>query len=154
MSIRLRQYRAEDFEQIWRLDQECFAPGIAYSRAELQHYLRRRGAFGLVGEDEQGLAGFVVAEAMRGGAGHIITIDVRPRARRSGAGSQLLQAAEERLRAAGANAVLLETAVDNIAALTFYKRHGYSVLKTLPRYYQGMLDGLLLGKRLEGGASA
>jgi ribosomal protein S18 acetylase RimI-like enzyme len=44
--------------------------------------------------------------------------------------------------------VFLETAVDNLAALTFYKRHGYSVLRTLPRYYQGSVDGLRMEKRL------
>jgi ribosomal-protein-alanine N-acetyltransferase len=139
---RLRDYRTEDFEEMWRIDQECFAEGIAYSRAQLGHFLKRRGAFALLAEDAQGIAGFVVAEARRGGAGHIITLDVRARARRRGLGSGLLQAAEERLCAAGSEAV------DNRSALRFYKRHGYAVLKVLPHYYQGELDGLLLGKRL------
>jgi len=60
-----------------------------------------------------------------------------------------MQALEERLRAAGCKTILLEVAVDNRAALTFYKKHGYSVLKTLPRYYPGGLDGLLMGKTIK-----
>ena len=33
-------------------------------------------------------------------------------------------------------------------ALRFYKRHRYSVLKTIPRYYLDSIDALLMGKRL------
>ncbi len=122
--------------------------GISYSQPELRHYMRRRGAFTLLQEDEQGVAAFVVAESSRRGAGHIITIDVKARARRRGHGSELLRAAEERLRAGGCGAVLLEVAVDNETAIRFYKRHGYSVLKTIPRYYLDSVDALLMGKPL------
>jgi ribosomal protein S18 acetylase RimI-like enzyme len=146
--LALRDYRPEDFETLWRIDQECFPQGIAYPREELAYYLGQKNAFALVAEQGGGIAGFVVGEVLRRGAGHIITIDVRQAARRAGLGSQLMRAAEERLRASGCHMVFLETAVDNLAALTFYKRHGYSVLRTLPRYYQGSMDGLRMEKRL------
>ena len=42
---RIRDYRPQDFDELWQLDQSCFAPGIAYSRFELMRYIRRRGAF-------------------------------------------------------------------------------------------------------------
>ena len=60
----------------------------------------------------------------------------------------LLRAAEDRLRAAGSRAVGLETAVDNLSALSFYKRHGYNVVKTWPRYYSNGVDALVLRKEL------
>lgn len=145
----IREATAADFRTLWSIDQECFAAGVSYSQAELRHYMKRRNAFTLVKEDGTGIAGFLVAESSRRGAGHIITIDVLPRARRAGIGSELLRAGEERLLASGCSAVLLETAVDNEAAIRFYKRHGYSVLKTLPRYYMASLDALLMGKRLD-----
>ena len=44
--------------------------------------------------------------------------------------------------------VRLETAVDNISALSFYKRHGYHVIKVIPRYYSNGVDALLLEKDL------
>lgn len=142
----LRDYRPDDFDPLWRLDQECFPPGIAYSRHELKSYLGHRGSFTLVADDaETGLiAGFIVGHP--GPAGHIITIDVRTSARRSGLGSLLLTAAEERLQASGSHVVGLETAVDNLPALSFYKRHGYSVIRTRPRYYSNGVDALVLKK--------
>ena len=93
------------------------------------------------------IAGFIVAEAARA-SGHIITIDVIADARRSGVGSLLLRAAEDRLRATPCRSVELETAVDNISALSFYKHHGYSVIKTFPRYYANGVDALVLQKEI------
>ena len=147
----IRDSKPEDFETLWRMDQECFPPGIAYSRQELKVYMREKGSFTLVavtqsdGKDAT-IAGFLVAYG--GPTGHVITIDVAPSARRSGVGSLLLRAAEDRLRTAGSKAVGLETAVDNLSALSFYKRHGYSVVRTWPRYYSNGVDALVLKKAL------
>lgn len=154
MKFALRDFRSEDFDTLWKIDQECFPPAIAYSRFELKVYLRRRGSFTLVaeGEHEQpgagSILGFIVAESARRQAGHIITLDVLPKARRFGVGSNLLQSAETRLADAACKSVVLETAVDNTAALAFYKRHGYFVVKTIPRYYTNGVDAFVLEKDL------
>jgi [ribosomal protein S18]-alanine N-acetyltransferase len=166
-----RDFQPADFDTLWRIDQDCFPPGISYSRTELKVYMRRRGSFTLVAVDaappatalrasgkggehrpavpsaNHSIAGFIVAEADRG-SGHIITIDVIASARRSGVGSLLLSDAEDRLRAAACRTVELETAVDNISALSFYKRHGYGVTRTFPRYYSNGVDALVLQKDL------
>jgi [ribosomal protein S18]-alanine N-acetyltransferase len=150
----LRDFRPEDFEVLWRIDQKCFAPGIAYSRRELSAYIRRQGSFTVVASsaavtnDFGGILGFIVAEAGRRGAGHIISVDVLPDSRRLGVGSRLMNAAEERLRTALCQTVVLETAVDNAPALAFYKRHQYSVVKIIPRYYPNGVDAFLMDKTL------
>ena len=150
--LRIRESRPEEFDQLWRIDQQCFTSGIAYSREELAQYMSIPGAFGLVGEKAGkatgGIAGFVLAVRDRHSTGHIITIDVLGKARRRGLGSQLLEAAEAHLREEGCARVLLEVAVDNAAAIAFYKHHHYAVLRTLPRYYLGTLDALLMEKKL------
>jgi len=165
----IRDFQAADFDTLWRIDQVCFPPGISYSRAELKAYMRYPGSFTLVAESaapaavpdlgkagknpaaitsaNPSIAGFIVAEAERG-SGHIITIDVIEAARRSGVGSLLLRAAEDRLCQAKCRAVELETAVDNVSALSFYKRHGYNVIKTFPRYYSNGVDALVLEKKI------
>ena len=156
MAFSLREFRTEDFEALWSIDQKCFAPGIAYPRRELATYIQRRGSFTLVAQPaaETIIVGFIVAEASRRGVGHIITIDVLPHSRRTGLGSKLLAAAEFRLRQVPCHTVVLETAVDNAGALAFYKRHHYSVLKTIPRYYSNGVDALVLEKDLHSTAPA
>jgi ribosomal-protein-alanine N-acetyltransferase len=161
----LREFQREDFDSLWRIDQQCFAPGIAYSRMELAAYIRLRGAFTVVAEPVAGgrerpevvqsrpkVLGFIVAQATRRGVGHVLTIDVSPVSRRFGVGSRLLKAAEDRLRAAPCHSVVLETAVDNSDALAFYKRHDYCVVKTIPRYYSNGVDAFVLEKELLSGS--
>jgi ribosomal-protein-alanine N-acetyltransferase len=167
----IRDFLPADFETLWRIDQQCFPPGISYSRTELKFYIRRNDSFTLVAISEEpastdpslekrmepfsqspssdeSVAGFIVAEAVRG-HGHIITIDVSADARRYGVGSLLLRGAEDRLRAGRCRTVGLETAVDNVSALAFYKRHGYSVIRTFPRYYSNGVDALVLEKEID-----
>jgi [ribosomal protein S18]-alanine N-acetyltransferase len=158
VSFRIRPFQKTDFEILWRMDQICFDPQLAYSRPELAFYMRRRGSFTLVAEstgaeaDKNGapqarILGFIVTEVRRR-TGHIITIDVLPESRRAGIGSALLRAAESQLRQAGAIMVELETAIDNAAAIQFYKREGYFVEKTVPGYYSNQLDALVMRKAI------
>ncbi len=160
----IRQFEKADFDTLWRIDQDCFDPQLAYSRPELAFYMRRPGSFTLVAEAADavlsrvrgnggapgpgcGILGFVVAESRRK-TGHIITIDVVAEARRLGVGSALLLAAEERLLGAGAVVVALETPVNNEAAIRFYKKKGYFVEKTVPGYYSYQMDALVMIKEL------
>jgi ribosomal-protein-alanine N-acetyltransferase len=170
----VRDVQPSDFDTLWRIDQTCFPAGISYSRPELRLYMRRRASFTLVAVDREPgarvnpdsgkaekylgsddsadtsnvIVGFIVAEAGARARGHIITIDVIAAARRFGVGSLLLRAAEDRLIATACRAVELETAVDNVSALSFYKRHGYSVIRTYPGYYSNGVDALVLERNL------
>jgi ribosomal protein S18 acetylase RimI-like enzyme len=161
VTVAIREFDSSDFDELWRIDQTCFAPGISYSRPELQRYIAARGTFTLIAYDPSStsgngapgtpasIQGFIIGQKDARNNGHIITIDVRETAQRSGVGSLLMQVAEQRLRESGCRRILLEAAVDNTKALAFYKRHGYTVLKTIPRYYQNSVDAFLMGKRLD-----
>jgi ribosomal-protein-alanine N-acetyltransferase len=80
----------------------------------------------------------------------VISIDVLPSSRRLGIGSSLLKMAEQRLIEKRCQSVVLETAVDNHPALSFYKRHGYYIVRSVPRYYPNGVDALVLQKELSG----
>lgn len=149
----LRDYRPSDFEQLFRLDQLCFPEAIAYSRPELAHYLRAKTAICLLASEGGKLLGFILGDVTRRGSGHLVTLDISPEARRTGLATTLLEALQERFRALSCRAILLEVAVNNRPALAFYKKHGFSVLKTLRRYYPGGLDGLLMGKNIAVGVN-
>jgi ribosomal-protein-alanine N-acetyltransferase len=150
----IRDYRATDFDRLWRIDQQCFPPGIAYTQMDLTGFITRRKAITLVAEFPEGaefsggIAGFAVAQPIRK-IGRILTLDTIPQARRSGLATQLMQDCEKRLRAVGCEQVYLETAVDNEPALHLYHKLGYEILRTLPLYYPThALDAYLMGKLL------
>jgi ribosomal protein S18 acetylase RimI-like enzyme len=151
--LTVRQYQPEDFPRLLEIDQSCFVEGIAYSKEEMCYFLGMPTAISLVGLQNEDLMGFVIADRFRPRRasrfmGKIITIDVSPQAQHSGLGTLLMSSAESELKQAGCDYVSLEVAVDNEPALKFYKKHGYSVLKVLPRYYLDSIDGLLMGKKL------
>ena len=126
--------------------------------------MRRPGAFTLVAEqprartksfgDQAGtILGFLVAHTEARKTGHIVTIDVVGNARRTGIGSRLIAAAEERLLAAQITSVYLETMVSNSSAVEFYKRHGYTMIRTEEHYYPNGADAFVFAKELLSAAS-
>lgn len=156
--LQVRKYEPTDFERLLEIDQSCFIEGIAYSEQELRYFLAAPTAISLVGANlvganDENILGFIIADRFRPrrasrSVGKVITIDVAPSAQHIGLGTLLMNSAERELKQAGCDYVSLEVAVDNDSALSFYKKHGYSVLKVLPRYYLDSIDGLLMGKRL------
>jgi ribosomal protein S18 acetylase RimI-like enzyme len=156
--LQVRKYEPTDFERLLEIDQSCFIEGIAYSEQELRYFLATPTAISLVGANlvdanDENILGFIIADRFQPrrasrSVGKIITIDVTPEAQHIGLGTLLMNSAEHELKQAGCDYVSLEVAVDNDSALSFYKKHDYSVLKVLPRYYLDSIDGLLMGKRL------
>lgn len=150
----IRDYRAADFDRLWRIDQMCFPPGIAYTQMDLTGFITRRKAITLVAEFAEGsefagsIAGFALVQPIRK-IGRILTLDIVPEARRFGLATRLMQKCEKRLCAVGCEQVYLETAVNNEPALDLYHKLGYAILRTLPLYYPThALDAYLMGKAL------
>jgi ribosomal-protein-alanine N-acetyltransferase len=144
----LRPYAAPDFETLYQIDQQCYAPEIAYSRRDLHEYMCFPGAECVISETEGSqVAGFCLT-ACRMKRGHIITMDVLPRYRRLGVATALLQEVEAKLAAQGAREVWLETATDNDGAIAFWDKHGYRKRGVWKRYYPGGRDAYAMSKEI------
>src|SRR5437667_12865142 len=78
----------------------------------------------------------------------IVTLDVCENERRNGYGTQLLERSEEMLADYGVEAYDLQVDVTNIGAISFYKKHGFSTVRTLRRYYANGNDAFLMVKEL------
>ena len=135
-----------DFEQLYAIDHAAFSEDIAYSRLELQFYLRSRVCRTLVAEDANEIVGFVVGCSEPRKLGHIITIDVIPHRQRQQIGSFLLAEIEQWLWRRGAEAIYLETPVDDAGAKGFYEKHKYFVFDRFEGYYNNTLDAFVMMK--------
>jgi ribosomal protein S18 acetylase RimI-like enzyme len=151
MPWKLRPYQPRDFAALHRLDQDCFPPGISYTKAGLRYFLNQNGAQCLVAEECRRIVGFLVAEDNRP-LGHIITLDVEEAQRKRGLGTALLAEMEGILAARGVREILLETAVNNESAVAFWRKHGYRSEAVLKRYYLGRVDAHEMRKTLRGAA--
>jgi ribosomal protein S18 acetylase RimI-like enzyme len=146
MTSQIREYRPSDFDRLYQIDQTAFSKDIAYSRLELQYYLRSRKCRTLVSQDDNEIVGFVVGCSEPRRLGHIITIDVIPHRQRQHIGSKLLTEIEQWLWRQGAEAIYLETPVDDAGAKGFYEKHGYFVFDQFEGYYNKSLDALVMMK--------
>ena len=151
---RLRPYRAADLPALHALDQVCFPPGIAYSRAELRSFIEHPSSFTVIASSGEAVHGFAVVRPVRRQAAegdralHILTIDVAPDHRRNGVGSSLMAWMFGKAEQLGSAAIVLEVAVDNHPAQAFYKRHGFQVVATIPGYYNGVIDAFELVRQV------
>ena len=150
--ISIRRIEREDLDRLFALDRICFRPGIAYSKAELNYFIRHPRSLTYAAVDETDkLAGFAIAELeSENGSriGHIVTIDVSPDERRRGIGTLLMNAMIDGLGEVKADAIRLEVAVDNLEAQSFYKRHGFAETGRITGFYMGTLDALTMQRLL------
>jgi [ribosomal protein S18]-alanine N-acetyltransferase len=145
--VTIRDFRPDDLEAAYQLDQTCFEPGIAYTRGQIRAFLARDGAIAIAADGEEGLAAFAIGD-VAGRRGHVITIDVAASQRRRGLGRRLLEALTSRMAAAGAREVRLEVDQRNTDAIRFYERMGFGRARALPDYYGPGRDGLRMTRNV------
>jgi len=142
----LRDGRPADLPRLWRLDQICFEPGIAYSKGDLRRFLAMPGAVCVVAEIGSALCGFAIGYRQPADLAHVVTLDVDPAFRRRGLGRRLIEAVLDRSAAEGARRGALEVDVRNAGAIAFYRKVGFRGAARLPSYYGPGLDAFEMVK--------
>ncbi len=144
----LRSVRPGDLPRLWALDRICFEPGIAYSRREMQRFLRLPGARSVVAEAGGELLGFALGYPDAPDVARIVTLDVHPDFRRHGLGRKMLRELLADLATAGSARALLEVDVRNSGAIEFYRREGFRQTRRVPSYYGRGLDAFEMTRAL------
>ena len=153
--IAVRPAVFQDLNALLAIDTCCFPLGIAYPRDEIAALLHSTAVTTLVAERSQEILGFASIgpvwprrSSPSQFRGELITIDVLPEYRRERVGWRLHEALANRLLALGCRIIELHVAVNNDAAIAFYKRLNYRVLRRVPRYYLNRFDAWLMEKSL------
>ena len=145
----IRHAVRDDFETLLEIDEASFPGGVAYDADELAYFMNRAGAETILVEEDGTITAFLIMEVHRNRrTATIVTVDVREDSRRKGYGTQLLMRAEEILGDYGIELYDLQVDVSNNKAIRFYKKHGFSVVRTLPHYYANGHDAYLMVKEL------
>jgi ribosomal-protein-alanine N-acetyltransferase len=143
--LTIRPATRDDLDSVSRLEDLCFKdPYPAYFIAQLAD--ANPDTF-LVGVLDGSMVGYAVVERRRD-YNHLVSIAVHSDYRRKGIGSRLLLALEEGLEVR--KTIRLEVRRSNLAALGFYRRHGFLEAGLIEGYYSDGEDAVLMEKRVEG----
>ena len=155
MRFRVRHFRPSDLENLLDLERASFGPD-AYDRNLFAEYARACGRLFLVVElvaeriAPVRFAGYSIAciPRSRPEIANLISIAVVPEFRGKGAASLLLSSTIHRLKLRGIKRLTLMVRQSNGAAIRFYQRHGFEMLRRAPKYYENFEDGLLMRRTL------
>jgi ribosomal-protein-alanine acetyltransferase len=146
----IRPLTISHLDDCWRLDQQCFVDGEAYSRETFEYLLTAPESVSYrVATSGGAMVGFVIGLIEPDHTGHITTVGVAPEHRRRHLGKRLMNEVEKGFKERNVRIVRLEVRSLNIPAQKLYQRLGYSITQRLPKYYSNGGDGLLMLKSLD-----
>lgn len=146
----IRPLTISHLDDCWRLDQQCFVDGEAYSRETFEYLLTAPESVSYrVATSGGAMVGFVIGLIEPDHTGHITTVGVAPEHRRRHLGKRLMDEVEKGFKERNVRIVRLEVRSLNIPAQKLYQRLGYSITQRLPKYYSNGGDGLLMLKSLD-----
>src|SRR5215813_9549246 len=141
----IRHAVPSDFDSLLAIDVSSFPGGVAYDATELSYFINHEGAETIVLEADGKIVAFLIMEIHRNRrTATIVTLDVCENERRNGYASQLLRRSEEMLLDFGVEAYDLQVDITNIGAIAFYKKHGFTTVRTLRHYYANGNDAFLM----------
>ncbi len=148
--MEFRDYRKNDFEAMFELDELCFDEPFRFSRAAMRRFAEAKNALVVMAE-EDGLAGFCIVHVERVGkgcVGYVVTLDVAERFRRRGLARALMQILENAVVDEGCDAMALHVSTENAGAIRFYERGGYARVGKAREFYGDAGDAWIYRKAL------
>ena len=142
VTIKIRDFRAEDLKRVVEIDRASLLGGSAEIYAELAG-LKTAGAgevgayveVFLVAERNAEVVGFIVAVPFSAVASRIFALAVHPKHRGRGIGKALLRTALNELRRLRKSFVRLEVRESNFIAQNLYKSMNFTEMGYIPFYY-------------------
>lgn len=133
-----RRYRADDFAELYGIEQLCFEAPFRFSRELMRRLVSARRSATWLALEEDAMAGFIVvtwAPERPGLVAYIQTIEVLPQFRGRGIARELMRRAEASAREAGAGWIWLHVAAENLPAIGLYEKCGYTLRGRQENFY-------------------
>lgn len=123
----VRRFRAEDYDEVFKLWKECrLELGASDSREEILRFIERNPNTSLVGE-EDGKITAAVFGGFDGRRGLVHHLAVKPELQKMGYGREILNALEEEFRSMGVIKLSFWVKKNNIGVVEFYNKSGYEL---------------------------
>lgn len=142
----LRQFTQHDIEIVRRLVNESLQED--YDPTIYTYMLTVWPAGVLVAQEGNDIIGIAAGVMNSPQQVRILLLAINKRWQGRGIGSQILSAYFQRCLMSGFSTITLEVRTTNQKALSFYTRHGFSIIGTIPAYYKDGGDGYQMFKAL------
>ena len=139
MSVKIRKSRFTDVLSICRCNKAVLP--ISYSISEYISFMMDKSILLYVAEDlDQNIIGYILSQYDKKFT-HILSIGVYEKYQRLGIGTMLINFLESNVNNLTDN-LSLNVHVENIKAIKFYEKIGFSKKETLENYYSGNLKNV------------
>lgn len=149
MTYDIRPLTSDHLPEVLRLNIRCFRNGDNYTKYTFEYLLNepRTLSYRMVTPTNE-IVGFAFIMVNENNAAHLTTIGVAPEHRRRKIAVRLLEHIEASLKTRDIGTIMLEVRVSNIIAQDLYRRHGYTVVQRVGKYYNNGEDCFLMMKSL------
>jgi len=130
-----------DIAHIYSVNKICLP--IAYSILEYIMFLASSSNVIFVAEYQNVIVGYILGEITKVDENkskvHIMSFGVLPNFRKHRVGTKLMNKIIEHAKSINHNIMSLYVHAENHAGISFYKKHGFNIVKTLTNFYNGSI---------------
>ena len=154
-AVILRPARAQEAQTLAEMSRELIEAGLGwrYTPSRVAALIGNRDTVALVAHDASRIQGFAIMQFGDERA-HLTLLCVQPAQRLRSIGRRLIEWLVASAQVAGIASIQVELRADNLAALAFYRRLGFSETQLLPAYYNGQLSARRMMRQLRQDATA
>jgi ribosomal-protein-alanine N-acetyltransferase len=131
--VHIRWMIRRDMPEVMRTERASFE--YAWTEDDFLRCLRQRNCIGMVAENGETLAGFMIYELHRTRL-HVLNFAVHPAVRRTGIGALMVGKLVYKLVSHRRQKLTLAVRERNLAAQMFFRAHGFSATRLLRNYYE------------------
>ncbi|MDI6591774.1 MAG: ribosomal protein S18-alanine N-acetyltransferase [Patescibacteria group bacterium] len=150
--VKLRQFSFPDLDRILEIEKVSFPNREAWSREYFEKlYFKYPKGF-IVAENKNEIVGYTIGQPKNRvptkRVAEIISLAVAPDWRQKGIGKALIEFLINHFRQKNIKEIFLNVRTKNKAAISFYQKLGFKILKTIKNYYKNGDDAYLMKKEI------
>lgn len=145
MSIRIRKFKTDDFEDVLCIESESFAEHNPFA---YMHFYEMHGDMFLVAEYLDFIVGFIVGYRLNENEGRVFSLAVREEFQGRGIGAMLLDSLFKVFYSNLLKYATLEVRANNIKARNLYLKMGFIPCWIEKEYYSDGEDGIIMKMKL------
>ncbi len=152
----LRRFNPADLEAVININRVCLPENYA-AYFFIDTFNTLPDTF-LVAEYQGRVVGYIMCRLEHGFSdlkklrfakkGHVISVAVMPDYRRLGVGYSLVEGAIAAFSSLNADEIYLEVRLNNVPAIELYKKMGFQIARTIPRYYYDGSDAYVMSREI------